>query len=167
MTRLKNKWWFDRTECKNSDKQDAHNELSLSNVAGIFFILIVGMVVALIVALFEFCSSRRKGQNGDQVQQVQLHGGQPHGGHGGHSGLPKMPTMSTATLKSKAELRMPGPQDFDNGSGGGGGGGGVGGVGGGMGGVGGGRGGVGSVGGVGGGVIIGGGVSCGWSEYVR
>lgn len=59
LSKLKNKWWYDRTECRH-DKQDAsRNELSLSNVAGIFYILIGGLLVALIVALFEFCS---KGQ---------------------------------------------------------------------------------------------------------
>ncbi|EDS31422.1 glutamate receptor, ionotropic ampa, subunit 1, 2, 3 [Culex quinquefasciatus] len=53
---LVNKWWYDRTECKHTDKQDAsRNELSLSNVAGIFYILIAGLLVALAVALVEFC----------------------------------------------------------------------------------------------------------------
>lgn len=56
LTKLLNKWWFDRTECKQAEKQEAtRNELSLSNVAGIFFILIGGLLVALAVALFEFC----------------------------------------------------------------------------------------------------------------
>lgn len=56
LTKLMNKWWFDRTECRHGDKQDAsRNELSLSNVAGIFFILIGGLLVALAVALVEFC----------------------------------------------------------------------------------------------------------------
>ncbi|XP_017787276.1 PREDICTED: glutamate receptor 1-like isoform X2 [Nicrophorus vespilloides] len=55
LTKLMNKWWFDRTECKR-DKQDAsRNELSLSNVAGIFYILIGGLLIALAVALIEFC----------------------------------------------------------------------------------------------------------------
>ncbi|XP_055630590.1 glutamate receptor 1-like isoform X2 [Toxorhynchites rutilus septentrionalis] len=56
LTKLVNKWWYDRTECKHTDKQDAsRNELSLSNVAGIFYILIGGLLVALAVALVEFC----------------------------------------------------------------------------------------------------------------
>lgn len=33
----------------------ARNELSLSNVAGIFYILIGGLMIALAVALIEFC----------------------------------------------------------------------------------------------------------------
>lgn len=98
MTRLMNKWWFDRTECPNNEKQDAHNELSLSNVAGIFFILIGGLLVALIVALFEFCMTSRTGSAETPVQ--------------------KAPTMSTATLKSKAELSIQGSRDYDNGRGG-------------------------------------------------
>jgi hypothetical protein len=36
--------------------QDAsRNELSLSNVAGIFYILIGGLILAMAVALLEFC----------------------------------------------------------------------------------------------------------------
>lgn len=70
LTKLQNKWWFDHTECKYSDKQDAsRNELSLSNVAGIFFILIGGLLVALFVALIEFCfkHSRKDKQGGCMV----------------------------------------------------------------------------------------------------
>lgn len=59
LTKLQNKWWFDYAECKRIDKQDAaRNELSLSNVAGIFFVLIGGLLVALVVALIEFCFKR-------------------------------------------------------------------------------------------------------------
>lgn len=55
LTKLVNRWWYDRTECRHGDKQDARNELSLSNVAGIFYILISGLLLALAVALLEFC----------------------------------------------------------------------------------------------------------------
>ncbi|XP_060535299.1 glutamate receptor 1-like [Cylas formicarius] len=55
LTKLKNKWWYDRTECLR-DKQDSlRNELSLSNVAGVFYILIGGLFVAMAVAALEFC----------------------------------------------------------------------------------------------------------------
>ncbi|XP_066250045.1 glutamate receptor 1-like isoform X2 [Euwallacea similis] len=55
LTKLKNKWWYDRTECLK-DKQDSmRNELSLSNVAGVFYILIGGLFVAMGVAALEFC----------------------------------------------------------------------------------------------------------------
>lgn len=56
LEKLYNKWWYDRTECRHGDKQDAtRNELTLSNVAGIFYILIGGLLLALAVALVEFC----------------------------------------------------------------------------------------------------------------
>lgn len=35
-------------------QETTQNELSLSNVAGIFYILIAGLVLALVVAFFEF-----------------------------------------------------------------------------------------------------------------
>ncbi|XP_024083533.1 glutamate receptor 1 [Cimex lectularius] len=55
LAKLKNKWWYDRTECKHGDKDTSRNELSLSNVAGIFYILIGGLILAMAVALLEFC----------------------------------------------------------------------------------------------------------------
>lgn len=65
LTKLQNKWWFDYAECNRVDRQDAtRNELSLSNVAGIFFILIGGLLVALVVALIEFCVKHRRQRTG-------------------------------------------------------------------------------------------------------
>lgn len=56
LAKLENKWWYERTECRHADKQDtSRHELSLSNVAGIFYILITGLLLALAVALIEFC----------------------------------------------------------------------------------------------------------------
>ncbi|XP_076352461.1 glutamate receptor 4-like isoform X3 [Tachypleus tridentatus] len=56
LARLKNKWWYDRSECtSDSGKDSSQNELTLSNVAGCFFILIGGLVLAILVALLEFC----------------------------------------------------------------------------------------------------------------
>lgn len=92
MTRLLNKWWYDRTECKHSDKQDARNELSLSNVAGIFFILIGGLLVALAVALFEFCIKSRSisAQNSQKP-------------------------LAANAVKSKSKLTIQSGRDYDNG----------------------------------------------------
>ncbi|KXJ81586.1 hypothetical protein RP20_CCG018756 [Aedes albopictus] len=95
LTKLVNKWWYDRTECKHTDKQDAsRNELSLSNVAGIFYILIGGLLVALAVALVEFCtkSSNRASNR-----------------------IPLSDTM-TSNSNSKNRLTMPPTtRDYDNG----------------------------------------------------
>lgn len=56
LAKLFERWWYERTECRHGDKPDAtRNELSLSNVAGIFYILIGGLLLALAVALLEFC----------------------------------------------------------------------------------------------------------------
>ncbi|CAL1537976.1 unnamed protein product [Lymnaea stagnalis] len=53
------KWekiWFDRGECPqhSSNKEGAQSALTLANVAGIFYILIGGLVVAVLSAAFEF-----------------------------------------------------------------------------------------------------------------
>ena len=56
LAKLVNRWWYERTECRHGDKQEtSRSELSLSNVAGIFYILIGGLLLALAVALLEFC----------------------------------------------------------------------------------------------------------------
>ncbi|CAD7083213.1 unnamed protein product [Hermetia illucens] len=63
LAKLMNKWWYDKTECNTRDNQEtSHNELSLSNVAGIFYILIGGLLVAVIVAIIEFCFKNRSSQ---------------------------------------------------------------------------------------------------------
>nr|XP_037277169.1 glutamate receptor 1-like isoform X1 [Rhipicephalus microplus] len=60
LARLENKWWYDRSECRSGDsKESTQNELTLSNVAGCFYILIGGLVLAMVVALLEFCYKSR------------------------------------------------------------------------------------------------------------
>lgn len=60
LTELFNKWWFENAECDTTEKQEtSRNELSLKNVAGIFFILIGGLILSLVVALFEFLLNKR------------------------------------------------------------------------------------------------------------
>lgn len=60
LTRLENKWWYDRSECKTREQKDAsQNALTLNNVAGCFYILIGGLVLAMFVALVEFIFKAR------------------------------------------------------------------------------------------------------------
>lgn len=105
-----NKWWYDRTVCQHNDKQDpAHNELSLSNVSGLFFILIGGLVLALFVALIEFCF---KGRNDTRQRSSSNNRNVSHHGHGqaGHSGK-----QHTDTMKSKSKLTIQSGREYDNG----------------------------------------------------
>ncbi|XP_035383553.1 glutamate receptor 3a isoform X2 [Electrophorus electricus] len=57
LDKLKNKWWYDKGECgtKDSASKDKTSALSLSNVAGVFYILVGGLGLAMTVALVEFC----------------------------------------------------------------------------------------------------------------
>ncbi|PWA14617.1 hypothetical protein CCH79_00017595, partial [Gambusia affinis] len=61
LDKLKNKWWYDKGECghKDSGRKDKTSALSLSNVAGVFYILIGGLGLAMLVALAEFCYKSR------------------------------------------------------------------------------------------------------------
>ncbi|XP_037087070.1 glutamate receptor 1-like [Pollicipes pollicipes] len=54
LAKLENRWWVTNSECKEAEESQA-SELLLSNVAGIFYILIGGLVLAMLVALTEFC----------------------------------------------------------------------------------------------------------------
>lgn len=79
MTELFNKWWFENTECDPTEKQEtSRNELSLKNVAGIFFILIGGLILSLVVALFEFLLHKR------HDKYVQSHPASHHHNHQHH-----------------------------------------------------------------------------------
>lgn len=62
LMQLQNKWWVDRSECPLPDKgsAEADDELSLKSLAGIFYILIAGLVLAVVIALIEFCWNSRK-----------------------------------------------------------------------------------------------------------
>ncbi|UJR15747.1 hypothetical protein I4U23_002682 [Adineta vaga] len=56
LNKLKRKWWFDRSECHSISTKDSKqsNALNLVNVAGIFYILIVGLTLAILIAVLEF-----------------------------------------------------------------------------------------------------------------
>nr|CAD7406875.1 unnamed protein product [Timema cristinae] len=134
LTKLKNRWWYDRTECRHGDKQEVNpplrggrgenhlgkptpsspyqysnfdlpvlssraqhdkhdasrNELSLSNVAGIFYILIGGLILAMAVALLEFC-------------------------YKSHTEASRAKIPLSDAMKAKARLTIGGGRDFDNG----------------------------------------------------
>ncbi|XP_024921534.1 glutamate receptor 1-like [Cynoglossus semilaevis] len=61
LDKLKNRWWYDKGECGlgGGDAKDKTSALSLSNVAGVFYILIGGLGLAMLVALVEFCYKSR------------------------------------------------------------------------------------------------------------
>ncbi|XP_043287148.1 glutamate receptor 1 isoform X2 [Venturia canescens] len=91
LANLVNRWWYDRAECRLGDKQDAsRNELSLSNVAGIFYILIGGLLLALAVALLEFC-------------------------YKSHTEATRAKIPLSDAMKAKARLTIGGSRDYDNG----------------------------------------------------
>ncbi|VDI60713.1 Hypothetical predicted protein [Mytilus galloprovincialis] len=56
LIKLRNKWWTDRSQCAPNGGKDTSrkNSLSLSNVAGVFYILICGLVVAVIYGALSF-----------------------------------------------------------------------------------------------------------------
>uniref|UniRef100_A0A8D3CB02 Glutamate receptor n=1 Tax=Scophthalmus maximus TaxID=52904 RepID=A0A8D3CB02_SCOMX len=60
LDKLKNKWWYDKGECGPKDSGSKSSQaLSLSNVAGVFYILVGGLGLAMLVALVEFCYKSR------------------------------------------------------------------------------------------------------------
>ncbi|CAF0824550.1 unnamed protein product [Didymodactylos carnosus] len=54
LERLKQKWYYDRSECTNVGAKEQSLELNLVNVAGIFYILIIGLGLAMVIAFLEF-----------------------------------------------------------------------------------------------------------------
>ncbi|KAI4878683.1 hypothetical protein NFI96_030336 [Prochilodus magdalenae] len=86
LDKMKNKWWYDKGECGSKDsgsknespvqlnqrmtqrqacsmnclyEDEKTSALSLSNVAGVFYILVGGLGLAMLVALVEFCYKSR------------------------------------------------------------------------------------------------------------
>ncbi|KAK6742564.1 hypothetical protein RB195_010055 [Necator americanus] len=55
LKKLENKWWYDRGQCDQGITVDGSSaSLNLSKVAGIFYILMGGMIASMIAALGEF-----------------------------------------------------------------------------------------------------------------
>uniref|UniRef100_A0A4W6DB67 Glutamate receptor n=1 Tax=Lates calcarifer TaxID=8187 RepID=A0A4W6DB67_LATCA len=89
LDKLKNKWWYDKGECghKDSGRKDKTSALSLSNVAGVFYILIGGLGLAMLVALVEFCYKSRIESRRMKVSPVRSSlGGGGASGLGGENG---------------------------------------------------------------------------------
>ncbi|XP_040568809.1 glutamate receptor 1 [Lepeophtheirus salmonis] len=90
LAKLRNTWWYERTECAEKTEQSGRkNELSLSNVAGVFFILIGGLITAMAMALLEFCVKSRT-----EAKRAKT-------------------TLSDA-MKNKARLALSGGRDLDS-----------------------------------------------------
>ncbi|KAL3102994.1 hypothetical protein niasHT_026442 [Heterodera trifolii] len=66
LKKLENKWWYHRGQCDKGISDGSSESLNLSKVAGIFYILIGGMIASMLAAFGEFLyRSRieaRKGQ---------------------------------------------------------------------------------------------------------
>ncbi|XP_062131998.1 glutamate receptor 1 [Drosophila sulfurigaster albostrigata] len=108
LLRLRNKWWFDKSECNlNLDSQDTTtpNELSLSNVAGIYYILIGGLLLAVFVAILEFvCRSKSS--------RLKAPANGSAGGMLGSSTYQR-DSLSDAIMQSQAKLAMQAGSDYD------------------------------------------------------
>lgn len=89
LIKLRNKWWYDKAECSlGKDNQEAsHNELTLSNVAGIFYILIGGLLVSVFVAMIEFCCRNRANRAAAAAAAGGMGGGGVGCGVGGGGGM--------------------------------------------------------------------------------
>uniref|UniRef100_A0A8C1THE8 Glutamate receptor n=1 Tax=Cyprinus carpio TaxID=7962 RepID=A0A8C1THE8_CYPCA len=75
LDKLKNKWWYDKGECGSGggDSKDKSSQaLSLSNVAGVFYILVGGLGLAMLVALVEFCYKSRAEAKKLKVESAEL-----------------------------------------------------------------------------------------------
>ncbi|CAF1192912.1 unnamed protein product [Adineta ricciae] len=79
LERLKQKWYYERSECTNVGTKDSKQstELNLANVAGMFYVLIVGLGAAMVIAFLEFLlkakiDSTRLNQNIREVMRRNL-----------------------------------------------------------------------------------------------
>ncbi|XP_075248823.1 glutamate receptor 2-like isoform X2 [Convolutriloba macropyga] len=67
LERLKTTWWVDKGECGgsfSSTSTDSTNSLGLSSVAGIFYILISGLALAMVSAVAEYVIKSWKNESG-------------------------------------------------------------------------------------------------------
>ncbi len=79
LERLKQKWYYDRSECTNSGSKDSKQStpLNLANVAGMFYVLIIGLGSSMVIAFLEFLfkakiDSTRLNQNIREIMRRNL-----------------------------------------------------------------------------------------------
>jgi len=67
LARLKAKWWYEDSQCRapssllgNSGRHNQGSELTLANLSGLFFVLVLGLILAMVLALCEFCHNSRQ-----------------------------------------------------------------------------------------------------------
>ncbi|XP_071951854.1 glutamate receptor 4-like isoform X2 [Antedon mediterranea] len=53
LLKLENKWWYHNSECVDASKP--RRRLNMTNLGGVFYILIVGLFVSMVVAILQFC----------------------------------------------------------------------------------------------------------------
>lgn len=113
LIKLRNKWWYDKTECNlNKDNQEtSHNELSLSNVAGIFYILIGGLLVAVFVAIIEFCFRSKSSTSSSSSAATKINGSML----GSTSSSTHQRNSLSDAMHSKAKLTIQASREYDNG----------------------------------------------------
>ena len=56
LERLRQKWYYERSQCTNVGTKDSKQStaLNLANVAGMFYVLIIGLGLAMVIAFIEF-----------------------------------------------------------------------------------------------------------------
>ncbi|CAF1418200.1 unnamed protein product, partial [Rotaria sordida] len=76
---LKQRWYYERSECTNIGTKDSKQStpLNLANVAGMFYVLIIGLGIAMVIAFLEFLlkakiDSKRLNQNMRDVMRRNL-----------------------------------------------------------------------------------------------
>lgn len=67
------KWWKNAGTCNRDDKKESKaNSLGVDNVGGIFVVLLVGLALAVFVAMAEFTVNSRKNRRPGQEKVSQL-----------------------------------------------------------------------------------------------
>ncbi|CAF1453624.1 unnamed protein product, partial [Didymodactylos carnosus] len=54
LDKLKQQWWYDRSECSTVPKDKRFSKLSLSSVTGLFYIFLFGGILSCVIAFTEF-----------------------------------------------------------------------------------------------------------------
>uniref|UniRef100_A0A7E4V259 Glutamate receptor 1 n=1 Tax=Panagrellus redivivus TaxID=6233 RepID=A0A7E4V259_PANRE len=70
LKKLENKWWYDRGQCDPALTDGSSASLNLSKVAGIFYILMGGMILSMFAALGEFIYRSRIEARKGQISSV-------------------------------------------------------------------------------------------------
>ncbi|RWS10335.1 glutamate receptor-like protein, partial [Dinothrombium tinctorium] len=70
---LRNKWWFDRSQCNSYPEEEGHKHITLSKLSGLYFVILLGLFIVAALYSFEFYLRKKEHEKAIEQEQNNVH----------------------------------------------------------------------------------------------